>query len=100
MDLIPFSPNANTSLSATSSSTSIALPGVGPVLWLQNVGTIEAFVRLGTNSAVAAATTDFSVPSGRGVMVNAQGFSYLAGITSTSTTTVRMSQGTGVPLSA
>lgn len=82
------------SLSVTGSTGNVALPGSGNTLQICNVGTTEAFWALG-GSTVTAATTSFSAPGSTCLSYtidNAPGL-YLAAITASSTTTLRLTVG-------
>ena len=87
-------PCASKSLSVSGSSTNVALSNCGETALLWNVGTQEAFYKLVTTSAGTAATTDNSLPGNSFVVVNTGAAPlFLAAITSTSTTTLRVTQG-------
>lgn len=94
--LVPCSSGTPTSLSASGSSSNtqlIANCGVNVILY--NVGSQEAFYKIGTSVAVAAATTDNSLPAGAFVLLSlTPNQRWIAAITSTSTTTIRLVQGT------
>lgn len=85
------------SVSGTSANQQLSTCGSTAVLW--NVGTQELFVALGTGSGtVAVATTGMSVPAGDRIVLNVGNSQlYLAAITSTSSSTLRISQGWGYP---
>ena len=87
-------PCASKSLSVTSSSGNVALSNCGETALLWNVGTQELFYKLVTTSAGTAATTDNSLPGNSFVVVNTgQAPLFLAAITNTSSTTLRITQG-------
>lgn len=82
-------------LSASSgSSTNAQLSACGGVVLLWNVGTQEAFYKYGSANTTAATTSDWSIPSASFVVLNL-GTSrlYLAAITASSSTTLRITQG-------
>lgn len=82
------------SLSVSGSSTNAQLSSCGGTLILWNLGTQEAFYKYGTASTTAATTSDWSLPGGAFVVLNlGTNRPYLAAITSTSTTTLRITQG-------
>ncbi len=91
--LLPCSAN---SLSVTAASGNVQLSRCGPVLILMNIGSAEAFYTFGGTSALAVATiSNFSLPpnSFQQVIVGANA-EWLAAITASSTTTLRLVQGT------
>lgn len=80
------------SVSGTSSNQQLSTCGDTVLLW--NVGSQEAFYTFGTSSSTAATTSNYSIP-GTSFVVLSLGLTglYLAAITSTSTTTLRVTQG-------
>lgn len=84
------------SLSVTSSSGRVALPAgsFGNNVTIQNIGDNEAFVIFGT-SAVVSTTAAESVPAGSARCFSSPSTTYVAAITASSTTTLRISQGNG-----
>lgn len=92
-----FSPATNASISVTNAGTDrAAIPGIGAVILVQNVGSTECFVKLGTNNTVTAAVTDFSVPgnTSRFLAVN-DAITNVAAVTAAGTTTLRIARGEG-----
>lgn len=87
-------PCAAASLSVTTSSSNTQLSACGGTVLLWNVGTTEAFYKYGTASNTAATTSDWSLPGSSFVVLNL-GFNrqYLAAITASGTTTLRITQG-------
>jgi hypothetical protein len=82
-----------TSLSVTTVSARVQLSNCGPTVILYNIGTIEAFYALGS-STVTATTTGFSIPPNFYVILNIGSSSpYLAAVTSSDSTTIRIVQG-------
>jgi hypothetical protein len=86
-------------ISVTSTSSNVHLSVCGPNVLLFNITSQEAFYQLGPASSTAATTSSFSIPGNSYIMLtvpNPSGGSgyYLAAITSASTTTLRISQGT------
>lgn len=82
----------------TTSSANAQLSACGNTVQVWNVGTVEAFVAFGaTNATVATANSD-SIPAGSfktyGVLANLR---YMAAITASSSTTLRISVGVGFP---
>lgn len=92
-------PSAGASLSVTSSSSRVALPNTAPLatsLWLMNDGATEAFYAFGS-ATVAATTSSPPIPAGSCQAVDSGKQPYIAAITASSTTTLRLIQGTGMP---
>jgi hypothetical protein len=87
---------ASISVSSTSSRTALDDANTcGASVILINVGATEAFYRLGTSDAVAAVTTDNALPANGTIVLSIlQGQTYLAAITATGSTTIRVLQGT------
>lgn len=96
MSAVPaFSPGGNFSISVTTSSARVNVTGEGTTLRLANVSTVECFVAFG-GSTVTAAATDFSMPANTQVFVTVpSGTSYVAAITASGATTLRISRGDG-----
>lgn len=86
------------SLSASTSSSRVALPNTDSTIVIWNTGSAEAFYKLGSVS-VTAATTDYSIPAGGAIVVDKAGSANtnLAAITSSGSTTLRITQGAGLP---
>ncbi len=85
------------SLNVTNVSSNVLLSKCAPSALLMNIGTIEAFYTFGGTSALAVATTsNFSIPAGsyQWITVGTNG-DWIAAITASSTTTLRIVQGTG-----
>lgn len=91
---VGISPCAAESLSVSGSSNNVLLSTCGPVVIVYNITSQEAFYNLGSTSSTTAATTNFSIPGNSFVTlnVNTQGW-YLAAITASATTTLRIVQG-------
>lgn len=86
------------SLSATNTSSNSQLSNCGAVVIVYNIGAVEAFLNWGTASTTAATTSGWSLPPGFGVALNAgRAPLYLAAITSSGSTTLRVVQGNGSP---
>lgn len=93
----PFSPTAaSVSLSVSSVSSRVALPSSGPTALVVNTGAATAYLNFG-NSSVAATTSGIILSPGCAAALNANGQSYLAAITSASTTTLSVATGSGLP---
>ena len=92
-------PCAAKSLALTTSTGNVALSGCGPTMILYNITSQEAYYNLGTTSAVTATTSSYYIPGGGFVVLQIPTNSswYLAGITPTSTSTLKAVQGTAKP---
>lgn len=86
-------------LSVTTASSTVQManvPGSQVILW--NIGSNEAFYKIGVSAAAAAATTsDYSLPAGAAIVLNVPQAYFIGAITASSTTTIRVSKGVGVP---
>lgn len=81
-------------ISASSSSSNIQLGNCSGYVLLWNIGTIEAFYNYGTPSTTVATTSNWSIPPASYILLNlGTNRPYLAGITASSTTTLRITQG-------
>lgn len=95
-----FSPCAPNSLSVSGTSSNVQLSVCGPVVYLINTTSQEAFWKLGPASTTAATTTvtdSYSIPGNTYERITvptgqSAGY-YLAAITATGTTTIRILQG-------
>ena len=87
-------------LAVTTASASTAIAGSGPVIFLFNDGTSEIFWNVG-NSSVTATTA--SVPLGPGscfaALISDTKGQYIAAITATGSSTLRVTRGSGTPIS-
>lgn len=91
----PFSPGANASIAVTTTTGNVAITGVGSVLRLANVTSVECFVAFGT-SAITATTGSFSVPGNTAIFVSvSDAVTHVAAITASGTATLRISRGDG-----
>jgi hypothetical protein len=85
------------SLSVTGSSGNVQLSNCGPSVILMNITAQEAFFNVGQASTTAATTSDYSIPGNPYLTItvpdeSAAGW-WVAAITPTSTTTIRMIEG-------
>ena len=97
----------NATVAVTNSTGNVALTGQGSDFEFKNTGSVEAFVNVGASSSVTATaggalTADKdgsqSVPAGAILVYsfpNCGATPYVAAITATGTTTLRVSQGFG-----
>lgn len=87
-------PCAAFTISVSNTSANQQLSTCGDTVLLWNVGSQEAFYTFGSASNTAATTSNYSIPA-TSFAVLSLGLNglYLAAITSTSTTTLRVTQG-------
>jgi hypothetical protein len=85
------------SLSVSNTSSNVQLSKCAPSAIIMNIGSTEAFYNFGATSAAAATTSNYSIPanSWQLVVVGTNG-EWIAAITASSTTTLRILQGTGL----
>ena len=106
-------PCAGGTLAVTGTSSNVQLSNCGPVVILYNISSQEAFYDVGTSSSLSIASAPststsapstsapYSLPGNSFVTLNLGGMGdagfYLAGITATSTATIRIVQGYALP---
>lgn len=85
-------------LTATTSSSNVAFGVTAPTARVCNSSTtITAYVALGTSSAVTVtAANGIPTPAGTCINLSAVGYSYIAGITGSSSATLQISLGSGI----
>ena len=84
------------SLNVTAYSSNVQLTKCAPSALLMNIGTVEAFYSFGATSALAVATTNsYSIPASsyQWVVVGTNA-EWIAAVTASSTTTLRITQAT------
>ena len=87
-------PCAAFSVSVSGTSANQQLSNCGTTILLWNVGTQELFYVVGSASSTAATTSNFSLPGASFVVLNLNNTRpYVAAITASSTTTMRITQG-------
>lgn len=91
-----FNPLGKATRSAGITTTNIALPTADKGLVLINTGANDAYFKLGTSSGVVAAVTDFLIKSGCILGLDATGYSWIAAITATGSTSIDIWTGTGL----
>lgn len=91
-----FAPTGNASLSVTTSSARVAFGSVDTSMVVQNTGSATAYVKTG-DVTVTAATTDTPIPAGASYAFNTGGSGYIAAITASGSTSLRITTGTGLP---
>lgn len=94
-----FTPGTTVTVAAASGTTGAnrqALTGTGVVVEVNNVGGVEAFVKLG-DATVAAALTDYPVPAGQCKLIgrNPNSQTFVDAITTSGTANVRFTVGEG-----
>ena len=87
-----------TPLSVSTTSSRVALPA-GSVVVVYNTGAAAAYVQLG-GSSVAATTSNDVVPAGGWMAFSVGSNAYLAAISSSGTTSLNISGGSGLPTGA
>lgn len=92
-----FMPGLSTSISATTSTSNVSLPGTGPVAVVQNTGSVTAYITIGTASSLTATTAGFPVQAGMVIAIAIPAPGYMAGITASGSTTLLVTQGSGGP---
>lgn len=84
------------SVTGTTSNSQLSACGSAAIIW--NIGATEAFLNLGSASNTAATTSGWSIPAGGAIVLNTgRAPLYIAAITASSTTTIRVVQGNGDP---
>ena len=87
-------PCASFSISVSNTSANQQLSACGGVVILMNITSQELFYNYGSTNATAAITSNFSLPGNSFVTLNLGiNSSWIAAITATSTTTLRITQG-------
>lgn len=91
-----FAPTGQASLSVSNSSSRVALGSAGPTAVVKNTGANVAYILFGSSGATAT-TSSYPVLAGEEVAFNVGSNTYIAGITASSTTTLLVTTGTGLP---
>ena len=92
-----FAPTAlPASLSVSSSSARVAFPSPGPTALIVNTGSNVAYLNFGS-STVTATTGGYLLGVGCSMAYNVSGQTYVAAITASSTTTLSITTGSGIP---
>lgn len=84
--------SAGATISVTTGSSRAQVPACANAVIIYNTGSVEAFYKQGTSS-VTAATTDFSLPGLTYVVIDITSGQYIAAITASSSTTIRLVPG-------
>lgn len=89
-------PEITLACATTSGGTAFALPKQGQTVELKNFGAVEAYVAIGT-STVTASTTDVLIPTNMSLLYLIDPtHTHIAGVTSASTTNIRVKVGEGI----
>jgi hypothetical protein len=100
----PITGQKATKLACTTTSGNIAMGGIGGILRIYNAGSVVCFVAVGASDVAAAvtsgspaATTSMLVPPGTSEFTVPDSFTYVAGITESSTATLYFQRGVSAP---
>lgn len=74
----PFRPSGTATLSASTTSANVTLPGAGETVLVYNAGAATAFFRFGTDNAVTASSADTPLPDGERMLVHAGSYAKTA----------------------
>lgn len=91
-----FAPTGNASLAVTTTTARVAFGSADTSMVIQNTGSATAYIRTGT-VAVNALITDTPIPAGGSYAFNTGGQGFIAAITASGSTTLRITTGTGLP---
>lgn len=91
-----FSPTGQTTLSVTTASGRVAFATPGPTALIINTGANAAYLKFG-GSTVTATTSNYLLNPGCAMAWDVNGQGYVAAITGSSTTTLSVATGGGVP---
>lgn len=94
-----FNASGTTTLAVSAASGNVALPSSDKTVVVQNTGSVTAYVFIAAGSGTVATTSNTPVLAGDTVVLSAGiGGTYLAAITSSSTTNLTITTGQGIPL--
>jgi len=97
----PITGSVSTTLACTTSTGNVACGGTGAILRVYNAGSVIAYVSVGTSNAVtasaAAGTSSLLCPPGWTEYTVRDDFTYIAGITASSTATLWFQRGVSAP---
>jgi len=82
-------------ISASVTSSNVQVHSCANIAILYNITSQEAFYSVGTASSQTAAVTDFSLPGNTYVVLSVPRGGWVAAITASSTTTIRLVPGVG-----
>lgn len=96
-----FNASGQTTLTATTTTSNVALPSSGATVVVSNAGTTTAYVALGASTVTSTTATGTPVLAGSTVVLLATpAQTYIAGITATGSDVLTITTGTGVPAAA
>jgi hypothetical protein len=94
--ITPFRPTGTVALSASTSSTVVALAGGGETIVITNTTTSLAYIRFGADPTVSATNADMPVLANSRVMLSANSLvTYAAGVLVSGTGVVLFTRGDG-----
>jgi hypothetical protein len=91
-----FAPTTTVTRSLSTTSANVALPA-GATDVIRNTGSVDAYIKFGTTSGVAAATTDTLLPAGQAMTFSPGSNTFIAGITASGTGSLSITGGSGAP---
>lgn len=91
-----FAPTGQATVSATTTTSRVALASVGPTALVTNNGAVTAYINFG-DVTVTATTSSYPVNAGQSIAFNVGSNTYIAGITGSSTASIAVTTGTGLP---
>lgn len=94
----PFTPTGVVNLTAGTATSNVALGSASPTTLIQNTGAKDAYVKLGVGNTVTAALTDTLVQAGSYYVMATGVNTYLAAITATGSSALKITTGTGIPV--
>lgn len=95
--MIALTPGPTASISVTSTTGNVAIATAQPQLLLTNIGSTICYIKTGTDSTVEAAVTDMPVLANSAIVITRPAqHDYIAAITASSTTTLKITQCTGI----
>lgn len=80
-------------LSASTTTSNLALPANGSIVEIANGGSVTAYINLGVGSGTTATTSSMAIPAGQTVFIFGGINTYIAGITASSTATLTVTVG-------
>lgn len=92
-----FNPTGEAALAVTNASARVVMGSAGPTALVINTGANTAYVKFGNSSVVSDTTSGYPVPSGWGIAFDIGTSNFIAAITSSSTTNLTITTGTGIP---
>lgn len=93
----PFAPTGNASLSVTTTSARVALGSADDTTLVQNLGSVSACVNFGNSSVTSVLGSCTPVAPGMAIAFDANTATHVAALTSSGSTTLGVTTGTGIP---